>query len=86
MQVAGHFQVLEFLGEPQGQPGEALHERADRQVVSLDVAGAYRVLFVFPYPEDAPPLGSDHFRRLVDDVGVAVFLYDRPELNVGAEG
>lgn len=30
-------QVLQFLAEPEAEPGEPPHERADRQVVPLDV-------------------------------------------------
>ena len=37
MQVDGGFQVLEFLGKAQRQPGKPPHERSDRQVASQSV-------------------------------------------------
>jgi hypothetical protein len=48
-------------------------------VQSLDVARAYRPPLAALYATDASPLGSDHFRGRVDDIGVAVlFEPDNP--------
>ena len=49
-----------FLGEPQGQPGEPLRQGPGRQVVPLDVGGAYRDRFALGHAEywPAADLGS----------------------------
>ncbi len=60
------FQVFQLLREPQGQPGEPLHQGSDRQIVPLDVAGAN--VARGEVAEHYPSIGAHHFRR--DDSGI----------------
>src|SRR5207248_2462973 len=52
----------------------------DRQVVPLDMAGAYRTIF---YRASHPlAFGADYFGRIVLQPAVAIFLYDDAELAI----
>ena len=82
MQSNGGFQVLNLFREAQRQPCEPLHKRANRQVVTFNVAGAYRVLFVLVYPLPSGALSADHFAWRVRHVRVAIILDDRSELGI----
>src|SRR5262249_33142187 len=59
------------------------HKRADREVVPLNVRGAYRaVVYRAPHPY---PLGADYFGRIVLQAGIAILLYDDAQIAVLAE-
>src|SRR3954453_6626549 len=51
VQVAGVFQVHKLLAERIGQAAKAIHERAHRQVVALNVRRAYRTILGGPGDE-----------------------------------
>ena len=58
MQVDRRFQVLDLLGEAKGEAGEPPHERADREIVPLDMRGAYRhQLAIVHVPPRVEPIG-----------------------------
>ena len=66
--------VFELLGEAQSQPRESSHKRANRQVVSLNVRGAYRREIVYPVDVDSVCLHQVG-RRVPAHLGVDVVLY-----------
>ena len=90
----GRFQVGQLLAESKGKPRKSFHYGSNRQVMALDVTGAYRPLFALPYAEYPLALGPDHFRRSVAArlIVVSVILDDlailggRPEGEVNSLG
>lgn len=74
MQGDGRRQILQLLREAQGQPRKPLHERADCQVVPLDVRRAYRLEVV--YSAYVPAVGVFQLRRgVAAHFGIRIVLY-----------